>query len=83
MRKTLTTAALLLSLSCPTLAGIIHTPGAPTPQPTPTSVMQEPTDGVTLNGEIPTPPGEMHTPGVSGSLARVALDLLAVLPSIL
>jgi hypothetical protein len=46
------------------------------------SVAQEPTDGVTLNGEIHTP-GEMHTPGVSGSLAQAALDLLAILPSIL
>ncbi|MET0623671.1 MAG: hypothetical protein ABW250_11875 [Pyrinomonadaceae bacterium] len=50
--------------------------------------MQEPTDDVTLNGimhnpgEMPTP-GIIHTPGVSGSLAQVALDLLAVLPSIL
>ena len=31
MRKILTTVALLLVLSCPTLAGIMHTPGAPVP----------------------------------------------------
>jgi hypothetical protein len=31
MRKTLTATALLLALSCPTLAGIIHTPGSPEP----------------------------------------------------
>lgn len=82
MRKTLKTAALVLVLSCPAFAGIMHTPGAPAPQPTPASVMQEPPDDVTLNGEMPTP-GIIHTPGVSGSLAQVALDLLAILPSIL
>lgn len=87
MRKTLMTAVLVLVLSCPAFAGIMHTPGAPTQQPTPSSVVQEPTEDATLNGimhnpgEIPTP-GEMHT-GMSGSLAQVALDLLAVLPSIL
>ncbi len=88
MRKTLKTAALVLVLSCPAFAGIMHTPGAPTPQPTPASVVQEPTDGVTLNGEIATPgemhtPGIMHNPGVSESLAQLGLELLAVLPSIL
>ena len=80
MRKTLITVALLLGLSYPALAGIIHTPGAPTPPPeptpTPTSVMQEPTDGVTLNGEI-------HTPSVSESLTEIVLDVLTLLPSLL
>lgn len=75
MRKTLTTAALLMALSCPALAGEIHTPGAPTPPP-PASAAQEPTDDATLNGE-------MHTPGVSDSLTQTALDLLALLPSLL
>ena len=85
MRKTISVAALMLALCCPTLAGEIPNPPAPQPQG---STVQEPTtDGVTLNGEMQTPPGEIHTPGemhtgVSGSLARVALDLLAVLPSI-
>jgi hypothetical protein len=36
MRKTLMTAALLLALSCPAWAGIMHTPGSPEPQPQPT-----------------------------------------------
>jgi hypothetical protein len=71
MRKTLTTAALLLALSCPTLAGEIHTPPAPTP-PQPATATQEPTDG-----EMLTPPG------VSETLTQITLELLAVLPSIL
>jgi hypothetical protein len=33
MRKTLMTAALMLALSCPASAGIIHTPGSPAPPP--------------------------------------------------
>jgi hypothetical protein len=73
MRKTLTTAALLLALSCPVWAGIMQTPPAPQPTPTPESAVQEPT----LNGEMPTPPD------VSESLTQIALELLAVLPSIL
>ncbi len=86
MRKSLSVAVLVLALCCPVSAGIIHNPA---PQPTPASPMQEPTDGVTLNGEMPTPPGEihtpgiMHTPGLSESLAQLGLDLLAILPSIL
>jgi hypothetical protein len=77
MRKTLTTAALLLALCCVSFAGEMHTPGAPAPppEPTPTSAVQEPTGGETLNGEI-------STPGVSDSLTEVALELLAVLPSL-
>ncbi|MFN2416990.1 MAG: hypothetical protein ABR603_17780 [Pyrinomonadaceae bacterium] len=56
------------------------TPPAPPPQG---STVEEPTtDDVTLNGEMPTP-GIMHSPSVSGSLAQLGLDLLAVLPSIL
>ena len=74
MRKTLTTAVLLLALSCPALAGEIQTPGAPTPPPS--SAVQEPTDDATLNGE-------MHTPGVADMLTETALDLLAVLPTLL
>ena len=76
MRKTLTTAALLLALSCPAFAGEMHTPGSPTPPPQPASAVQEPTDGPTLNGE-------MGTPGVSERLTQITLELLAVLPSIL
>jgi|GEM_PF-2070909 len=44
MRKTLTAAALLLALSCPALAGIMHTPvAAPTPTPTPEATQAAPT----------------------------------------
>ena len=84
MRKTVMAAALLLALSCPALGGIIHTPGSPTPppEPPPSSAVQEPTDDATINGEIPTP-GIMPTPGVSDMLTETALDLLAVLPTLL
>jgi hypothetical protein len=77
MRKTLTTAALVLVLSCPAWAGIMHTPPAPEPPPQPATAAPEPTDGATLNGEIHIPPG------VSESLTQITLELLAVLPSIL
>ena len=74
MRKTLPTAVLLLALSCPALAGELHTTGAPTPPPPqPASAAQEPT----LNGIMQTPPD------ASESLTDIALELLAVLPSLL
>jgi hypothetical protein len=74
MRKTLTTAALLLAFSCPAFAGEIATPGSPAP---PTSnAVQEPTEGETLNGEI-------ATPGVSDTLTQTVLELLAALPALL
>ena len=77
MRKTLTTAALLMALSCPAFAGEIQTTGAPTPLPPPTSnATQEPTDGATLDGIMQTPPV------ASESLTLTALELLAVLPSL-
>lgn len=69
MRKTLTTAALLLALSCPAFAGEMATPGSPTPPPT-SNAVQEPT-----GGEIPN--------GATDTLTQAVLDLLAVLPSIL
>jgi hypothetical protein len=76
MRKTLTTAALLLALTCPSLAGEIHTPGSPTPPPPPTPItMQESSDELTLNGEI-------HTPGMPESMTEAALDLFMMLPSL-
>jgi hypothetical protein len=78
MRKTLTTAALVLALTGHAWAGIMHTPNSPQPQPTPTpeSTTQEPANGVTLNGDT-------QFPGMSESLTQIALELLAVLPSIL
>jgi hypothetical protein len=73
MRKTLTTAVLLLAFSCPAFAGEIATPGSPAPPP-PTSTAAQ--DGETL-------PGEIATPGVSATVTQTVLDLLAVLPSLL
>jgi hypothetical protein len=48
----------------------------PPPPPPPASAVQDPADGATLNGDI-------STPGVSDSLTQTALDLLALLPSLL
>ena len=74
MRKTLTTAALLLALSCPAFAGEIHTTGAPTPPPQPSSAVQEPTDDATVDGVI-------HTPGVTDALTQTVLAVIvSVLP---
>ncbi|HEV7889014.1 MAG TPA: hypothetical protein VGP08_00175 [Pyrinomonadaceae bacterium] len=70
MRKTLTTAALLLALSCPALAGEMHTPASPTP-PTTASATQEPT----ANGWIQNDSAD--------SLTQTVLDLFALLPSLL
>ena len=81
MRKILGVATLTLALCYPALAGEMPTPPAP-PPPQGLTVEESTTDGVTLSGEIPTP-GIMHNSGVSGSLAKVALDLLSILPSIL
>ena len=75
MRKTLGVAALMLVLCCPALAGEIPTPPAPPPSQ-PATAEQEPTDDATLKGEI-------QTTGVSDSLTQAALDLLALLPSLL
>ncbi len=70
MRKTLMTAALGFALCCTAFAGEMHTPAAPTPPPA--NATQEP------------PGGEMLTPpGVSESMTQIALELLAVLPSLL
>jgi hypothetical protein len=76
MRKTLGVAALMLAFCCPTLAGEIPNPPAPTP-PQSASAIQEPTGGETLNGEMSTPPGVLE------SLTQTVLELLAVLPSLL
>lgn len=73
MRKTLTTAALLLALSCPAFAGEMHMPPAPTP-PQPATVAPEPTDEEQA-GDMPN--------GAADILTQTALDLLALLPSIL
>ncbi|HEX7316443.1 MAG TPA: hypothetical protein VF297_21245 [Pyrinomonadaceae bacterium] len=76
MRKTLTTVALLLALSCPSFAGEMNIPNSPAPPPPPTSTADEPTDDIILYGE-PT------TSDVSDTLTHITLELLAVLPSLL
>ena len=71
MRKTLTTAALLLALSCPAFAGIMHTPGAPE---TPTAEA----DGIIHTGQPaqePTANGDMQN-GVTDTLTQFALSVL-------
>jgi hypothetical protein len=79
MRKPVCVAALMLALCLPALAGEIPNPPAPQPQGV---TVAEPTDDATLNGEMHTP-GIIHNPGVSDILAEAALDLLAVLPTLL
>ena len=65
MRKTLTTAALLLALGCPALAGEVHIPPAPQPQ---SATVQEPT---TTDEDT----------GAADTLTQVVLTLLvSVLP---
>jgi hypothetical protein len=69
MRKTLITAALIFGLCCPALAGEMHTPAAPAPPP-PASATPE-----TTGDEIPN--------DMPDGLTEIALDLLALLPSLL
>jgi len=66
MRKTISVAALLLALTCPAYAGEMQN-DSPKPQ---ANAVQEPT----TNGEMSTTSAD--------SLTRIALDLLAVLPSL-
>ena len=72
MLKTLGVAALMLALCCPALAGEVHTTGAPTPPPPsqPATAAPEATD-------------EEHAGEMPNVLTRAALDLLALLPSLL
>ena len=76
MRKTLGVCLLLLLLTGPVSAGIMQNDAPAPPPPQPATAAQEPTDGGTLNGVI-------FTPDASESLTQIALELLAVLPSIL
>jgi hypothetical protein len=73
MRKATSVAALLLALACPAYAGDMPN-GSPTP-PHPASVMQEPTDGGTATDETPACTADV--------LTQIALDVFAVLPSLL
>ena len=72
MRKTISVAALLLALTCPTYAGDMQNDA---PKPPPPSAVQEPADEATTDGEM-----QNDAPD---SLTRVALDLLALLPLLL
>jgi hypothetical protein len=76
MRKTLTMAVLLLALSCPALAGEMHTPGAPTtppPQPTPATASAE-QEAVTTDEDAT---------GATEILTQAALDLVSRVLSLL
>jgi hypothetical protein len=78
MRKTLGVCLLTLFLTCSASAGIMQN-GSPTPPPppppAPESTVQEPTDEATTDGEI-----QNDAPD---GLTQIALDLLALLPSLL
>ena len=69
MGKAIRASALILLLACTAQAGWIQN-DSPAPPPQPTNAVQEPTaDGWIQNG-------------VADSLTQIALDLLAVLPSL-
>jgi len=73
MRKTLMTAALVLAFSCPVFAGEMHTP--PAPEPLQANIVQEPETQATI---------EDGTQGTfQNGVTQAALELLAVLPSLL
>lgn len=72
MRKTLTTLALLLTLSCTALGGEMSTWPAPPPQPA--TATQEPMQVGTAISETPT--------GTADILKQIALNVFAVLPSL-
>jgi hypothetical protein len=69
MGKAFRASLLVLLLACSAHAGYMPN-GSPAPPPQPTSAAQEPTGGDIQNGAV-------------DSLAQIALDLLAVLPSLL
>jgi hypothetical protein len=80
MVKTIRASALILLLACSAQAGYMQNDvaGTPPPQPQPTSAVREPTDAAqdpTLDGIIPN--------DAADSLTQTALDLLALLPSLL
>ena len=73
MRKTLTTVALLLALSCTAFGGEMSTPPAPAPQPkpTPTGAVQEPTTT------------DEDTTGADETLTQFAFNLVSSVLSLL
>ena len=75
MRKLLGVSLLVLCLTGSAVAGEMQN-GSPTPPPPqPATAAPEPTDDAT--------PGDISTPGVSDIMTQTALDLLAILPSLL
>jgi hypothetical protein len=80
MRKTLMTAALVFALCRACVAGEMPTPPAPTTTTPPANATQGPAGGempfgITQNDIMPN--------DAADGLTRIALDLLAVLPSLL
>lgn len=78
MRKTLGVCLLVLILTGSASAGIMgnDTPAPPPPQPA--TAIQEPTDAVQEATSAAT-----VEDGTQGSMTQIALELLAVLPSLL
>lgn len=77
MRKSLGVCLLVLLLTSSAAAGEMPNP-SPAPPPATANAVQEPTDATqepTLDGIMPN--------GVADSLTQTALDLLALLPSLL
>ena len=75
MGKAIRASALILLLACSAQAGWMGN-DSPAPRPSQqTSDVQEPTGGETVNGEIPN--------DATDTLTRIALDVLALLPSLL
>ena len=78
MVKAIRTSALLLLLACSAQAGYIQNDApAPPPPPQPVSTVQEPTD----TSQETTANGIIQNDAPSG-LTQVALEVLAVLPSL-
>ncbi|HKG13596.1 MAG TPA: hypothetical protein VKB12_09655 [Pyrinomonadaceae bacterium] len=67
MRKTLGIATLMLAFCCPALAGEIPNPPAPQPQ------------GMTVDETATT---DVDFASAADTLTQIALDMLAVLPSL-
>jgi hypothetical protein len=75
MRKTLGVCLLVLLLTGSVVAGEMPNFSPAPPPPQTTSAVQEPTDDAT--------PSDISTPSVSDIMTQTALDLLAILPSLL
>jgi hypothetical protein len=79
MRKAFSVALLVLALGCSVFAGEIHNPA---PQPTPSTMQETPTTQAPMGDfEIQHPPIGDGTE--AANLTEIALELLAVLPSLL